>query len=296
MIRLVIKVTCILTCAIFLASCGQSAEGPSTWLDRPLHGMHFDLGPIILHAHASDADGISRILFYVDSDLVAELEVSAAQLGEAIFHWNPPAAGTYTIHAVGVDAFSNRGSSGSVVITVGEIVSPEAGFATEEIDVPQPSNTPTPFETQLQPPVSTSTPAPPPPNTPTPTSIPTATPTPDLAGPSILMEAFRDTEYNQLEYMVGGSPSGCGLYRIGIHYLLLDDPAGIWSVWADWYTVPATQTGTVYYTTSNSYLWTGVYGPLTSHGITLYFNGRANDNFGNYTEFSFSIPVVNCIE
>jgi hypothetical protein len=289
MIKLVIKVACLLTCAIFLASCGQSAQGPSTWLDRPLHGMHFDLGPIILHAHASDADGISRILFYVDSDLVADLEVSAAQLGEAIFHWNPPAAGTYTIHAVGVDALSNRGSSGSVVITVGEIVSPEPGFATERVDAPQPSDTPTPSEPQ--PPVSTSTPTPIPPNTPTPTNTPTATATPDNDGPDILVEAF-----DPVGNMVGGSPSGCDALRIGTHSLWLDDPAGIWSVWADWYTDPPTLTGTVYYTTTNGIVWTGVYGPFSDNGIWLYFNGRANDNYGNYTEFSGSKYIINCIE
>ena len=50
-----IKALSPLLLAILLASCGQSAPGPNTWLDRPLEGMHFAIEPIILHAHASDA-------------------------------------------------------------------------------------------------------------------------------------------------------------------------------------------------------------------------------------------------
>jgi hypothetical protein len=256
--------------------------------------MHFDLGPIILHSHASDSDGISAILFYVDSDVVAEMDVSAGQFGEAIFQWNPPAAGTYTIHAVGLDSSSNRGSSSSVVITVGEIVSPEPGPETEEVDTPHPSDTPTPHTPGPGPPVPTDTPTPTPSMTSTPTDIPTVTSTPDNDGPTILMEEFKDINNNPIDFMVGGSPSGCGFYRIGIHYLLLNDPAGIWSVWANW--TAGSQSDTTYYTTSNGYLWTGVYGPFTSNApYTLIFNGRANDNYGNYTEFSFSIPVHSCI-
>ncbi len=314
MMKPALKAAIGLTCAILLSSCGQSTQGPSTWLDRPLHGMHFPIEPIILHAHASDADGISGILFYVDGDLVAEMDVSAGQFGEAIYQWNPPAAGTYTIHAVGVDANSNRGSSGSAVITVGEITltalipdtggddamqtPTDDGGASPFIPPTGPTNTPTSVPTPMPARTSTptKTPMPTPTRTPTPTKTPTPTSTPDLEGPTILLETFLDQSSTQTSYMVGGSPSGCDVKRIGTHSLLLNDPAGIWSVWADWYTVPPSQTGTVYYTTSNGYLWNGVYGPFAGNGFTLVISGRANDNYGNWTPISFSIPVVNCID
>ncbi len=286
----VARASLALACILLLSACGQSGHGPSTWLDRPLHGMHFQLGPVILHAHASDADGISAIHFYVDGDVVAEMDVSAGQFGEAIYQWNPPAAGTYTIHAVGLDANANRGSSSSVVITVGEVVPTRPGPETEAVDTPRPSDTPVQHTPGPGPQPPTSTPTPTPSKTSTPTDIPTVTSTPDNDGPEILVEAF-----DPIGNMVGGSPPGCDELRIGTHSLWLDDPGGIWSVWANWYTVPSSQTGTVYYSTSNGFTWTGVYGPFTSNGVTMYFNGRANDNYGNYTEFSGSKYITNCI-
>ena len=65
-------------------------------------------------------------------------------------------------------------------------------------------------------------------------------------------------------------------------------------MWADWYT--GTQSGTVYYTTNDGYLYTGLYGPFSSNDTTLSFSGRANDNYGNWTPINFSITVTNCIE
>lgn len=284
------KASLALVCVVLLAACGQSGNGPGTWLDRPLHGMQFELGPIILHAHASDADGVAAILFYVDNDLVAVMDVSTGQFGEAIYQWDPPAPGTYTIHAVGVDANSNRGSSSSVVITIystWEIGSPEPGPATQAVDTPRPSDTPIHHTPGPQPPGPTDTPTPTPSKTPTPTNTPTATSTPDLEGPTILLEAFDP------EPMVGGSPSGCDGLRYGTHSLLLNDPADIWYVWANWFA--GSQSGTVYYTTTNGYLWTGVYGPFNDNGITLYLIGRAIDNYDNGTPFGDSILITNCI-
>jgi hypothetical protein len=288
----IIKALSLLVFATLLSSCGQSAPGPNTWLDRPLDGMHFAIEPIILHAHASDANGISAMLFYVDGELVADIPCSRAQLGEAIFRWNPTEAGTYTISAVGVDTLSRRGSTASAVITVGEIAPLESLLSPDtEVDTPTP--TPEPGISTEPPgpaPTRTSTPTPIPP----PTHTPTPTPTPDTTGPEILLEVFLGQDSTPITYMVGGSPSGCDNNRILTHSIWLNDPAGIWSVWVDWTT--DTQSGTVYYDTNNGYVFNGEFGPLSSSPSTLTANGRANDIYGNWTPISFSMPVVSCID
>jgi hypothetical protein len=275
-------------CVFLVSSCGQSSSGPYTWLDRPLDGMQFEIEPIIFQAHASDAEGVSAILFYVNGDLVGDVGLSGRQLEEAIFQWTPPAAGIYTVSAIGIDARSNRGSAATAVISVGGITIPEIPM----IGTATPSITPTSTGTEVFPPIITETPTPtrtPTPTlTPTPTRTPTPTATPDTEGPVIYLNVFDPTDF-----MVGGSPSGCDDKRIGTSSLLMTDASGIWSVWADW--VMGGQSGTVYYTTSNGYTFTGQYGPFPNQG-TLYFNGRANDIYGNWTPFSDSIDVNSCID
>jgi hypothetical protein len=283
-----IKAAFALCCIVFIASCGQSAQGPGTWLDRPLHGMHFRIEPIILHAHASDANGISAIRFFVDGDMVSEVPLSGAQLEEAISQWTPPGAGIYSIHAEGIDALSRRGLSSSAVIAVWEEIPEDAGIGPEElpqVDTPTPTSSAAPPLAATDIPTPTHTPTPS--KTPIPTNTSTPTTPPDTAGPEILVENFVPV----LD-MVGGSPSGCDDRRTGTHNLWLDDPSGIWFVYADWSV--GGQSGRVFYTTTNDITFAGQYGPFTGTG-TLSISGRAYDTIGNWTPFSFSKPVVSCI-
>ncbi len=121
----------ILLCAIMVvaaflpAACNMSAQGqgPMAWIDQPLDGMHFPLGKIILQAHASDANGVSAIKFYVGESLVQTVSAGGGRLGEAMIEWTPPRPGEYMIGASGVDNQGNNGSKAVAQISIGEVVS-----------------------------------------------------------------------------------------------------------------------------------------------------------------------------
>ncbi len=115
--RNIIKVVTVIL-ALVLGACGASTQGPSTWLDRPLDGDRVPLAPLIIQAHASDADGIFKIEFYVSNSLVAQIMIGGHRLGEASFEWTPPAPGAYTVSARAIDTQGNIGpyASSSIVV------------------------------------------------------------------------------------------------------------------------------------------------------------------------------------
>jgi len=105
-----------------LAACnlplpGQG-PGPMTWIDRPLDGDHVPLAPVTIQAHASDAEGVATIEFYVGESLLEAVEVGGKRLGDAGLEWMPPAPGEYTILVRAADAQGNFGSSVSARIIV----------------------------------------------------------------------------------------------------------------------------------------------------------------------------------
>jgi hypothetical protein len=309
-LRRLISSFCLIAISILNGACGFSGHGPDTWLDRPLDGMSFDLEPIILQAHASDVEGVSAIQFFINGELETESPAGGRNLEEAIYQWQPPSPGIYAVSAVGIDSRGSSGSTATAIISVGvagaapavvEPILPAEDLITHS---PTPSRTatvtrvptttltkmvtPTPTDTRL-PPTPTNTSLPP---TPTktrrpPTQTPSATATTDRTAPIITSFLF-----DPADYMIGGSPSGCDNRRVGISTIVALDPSGIWSIWADW--VMGGQSGTVYYSSSDGETWTGVFGPFDGQG-TLMFNGRVNDNFGNYAPFSNTIEVKGCI-
>ncbi len=119
----------ILICAVMVfvvflpTACSMSSQkqGPLAWIDQPLDGMHFPVGTIILQAHASDANGVSAIKFYVGESLLQTVSASGGRLGEARIEWMPPGPGTYLIGASGVDNQGNNGSKAVAQISVGEV-------------------------------------------------------------------------------------------------------------------------------------------------------------------------------
>lgn len=118
-----LKIRCssILLAAMALIACSPiSAEGPTTWIDRPLDGEQIPLGPLTIQAHAADAGGISRFEFLTNSAPLANVPSNGDRFTEASAGWMPPAPGTYTI---GVRAVNGRGAVGQVStahITVAE--------------------------------------------------------------------------------------------------------------------------------------------------------------------------------
>jgi hypothetical protein len=116
-------VCCILVLALslILAACGASSAGPMTWLDRPLDGSRLPLAPVTIQAHASDADGVASIQFFVDDDPLVTASAEGGRLGTAMVEWNPAEPGTYIISARGVDSQGNVGSEATSTITVGEL-------------------------------------------------------------------------------------------------------------------------------------------------------------------------------
>ncbi len=108
---------------LLLSACNLSAQrqGPTAWIDQPLDGAHFSLAPLTIQAHASDADGVETIEFYVDDGLVASVPAGGVRLAESLIQWTPPAAGVYIISARAVDGQGNAGPRVSVQISVGEL-------------------------------------------------------------------------------------------------------------------------------------------------------------------------------
>jgi hypothetical protein len=115
------SVSCMLlfTVSLMLAACGAAGQGPVIWLDRPLDGAVLPLAPVTIQAHASDADGVANIQFFVDDAPLVTASAEGGRLGTAMVEWNPTAPGTYTIRARGVDSQGNGGSEAASTITVG---------------------------------------------------------------------------------------------------------------------------------------------------------------------------------
>lgn len=102
---------------------GASGQGPTTWLDRPLDGTALPFPPtrpIIIQAHASDADGVATLEFFVDDVSLGSASGGGNRLGEASVEWTPEAAGTYTIRASAIDVQGNVGPEASSTVVVGE--------------------------------------------------------------------------------------------------------------------------------------------------------------------------------
>jgi hypothetical protein len=95
--------------------------GPSVWIDRPLNGESVPLAAVIIQAHASDADGITKIEFLISDSLISSVSTEGARLEEASIEWMPPAPGVYTLNVRATDTQGNSNAltPASVQITVG---------------------------------------------------------------------------------------------------------------------------------------------------------------------------------
>jgi len=176
----------ILCAALFLVvlalvgCAASSTQGPTAWLDEPLDGAALPLEPTEIMAHASDADGVTSLEFYVNGALLVRSPAEGGMLADATVGWNPSRSGVYTIAARATDSKGNVGPYAEAVVTVGTVhASPTplpTGRPTEEV-VTQATPTPRPPSS----PAATGTPRPATPTPPFPTATPrapTATPEP----------------------------------------------------------------------------------------------------------------------
>jgi hypothetical protein len=176
--------------SLVAAACGESTQGPSTWLDRPLDGDKVPLEPLTIQAHASDADGVARFEFFVGDALLATIPGSGGRFNEAKAGWAPSTAGTYTVRARAIDGKGNIGPEAISRITVGELAQ------TPTTPTGTPTYTPT-RTAEPTPPTPTGTAKPPTPTytptgtakPPTPTFTPTPTGTPTMPPPPPPTEA-----------------------------------------------------------------------------------------------------------
>jgi hypothetical protein len=170
----------VLVLALALAACAPSStQGPTTWLDQPLDGTRLPLGPQEVTAHASDADGVASLEFYVDGALLVNAPASGGALEHATVGWNPGRPGVYTVSASATDSQGNVGPPDRSVVTVGGVARPSS-------PVPSvgPASTPMPPAATALPPTATSLPPTTTPVPPTTTPIPpTQTPVPPTSTP-----------------------------------------------------------------------------------------------------------------
>jgi hypothetical protein len=141
----------ILLTALSLSACNMpsQSQGPTIWIDQPLDGSHHPLSSLIIQAHASDADGVDKIQFFIANDMLTEVPASGQRLGQASFEWTPPAAGRYTIRAKAIDSKGHVGAEAMSAINVGELGESPTG-PTPSVTHPMPGMTETPLPAAIQ--------------------------------------------------------------------------------------------------------------------------------------------------
>jgi len=110
-----------------LSACGGKEEalgsGNFVWIDVPVNGLTTPLGkPIQIEGHATSLSGITRIEIWIDGALAATVSNLSIEgdLARFSFDWTPPAAGEYTIQAIGFDGNGAASEADNTRIIVGE--------------------------------------------------------------------------------------------------------------------------------------------------------------------------------
>ena len=184
--RTIICGVLVLVLALVLAACAPSStQGPTAWLDQPLDGARLPLAPQEVTAHASDADGVVSLEFYVDGTILVSAPSGGGVLEHATVGWNPSRPGVYTVSAKATDSQGNVGAEARAVVTVGDVaipsperpsVGPTSSPLPPTVTPLPPTMTPipptmTPIPPTKTPVPPTSTPPPPSPTTPPPPTI-----------------------------------------------------------------------------------------------------------------------------
>ena len=111
--------TVLMLLATLLVSCGGEYSGPQVWIDQPLEADNpFPQAPLTIQAHASDLDGVSKMTFWVDDEVVSTFNLEGNRLEESIYEWNPPGPGTYLVSIEAKDNGNNSGVPARVEINL----------------------------------------------------------------------------------------------------------------------------------------------------------------------------------
>jgi hypothetical protein len=218
--RTIISGVLVLALGSMLAACAPSStQGPAAWIDQPLDGSTLSVQPQEVTAHASDADGVTSLEFYVDGVLLVRAPAGGGVLEHASAGWNPSAAGIYTIGVKAADSQGNVGAQATARVTVGQAVTPSpTTFAAGPTSSPLPPTAMPPAPTVTLPPPTvtivppTATSAPPiatplPPTFTPPLPSPTTPPPPTIVSLQANPAQVQEGECTTVSWRVEGSPT-----------------------------------------------------------------------------------------
>ncbi len=132
-------------------------EGPQTWIDAPLDGMHIALAPYEVVFHGSDAGAITQMELKIN-DQPAALPGSpeaGQNLATMKYTWVPPLPGEYVLRARSQGAGGSWSEEAQVTVYVGDVtpsptptlvvtVSPTASATPTGVVTVSPTPSPTP--------------------------------------------------------------------------------------------------------------------------------------------------------
>jgi hypothetical protein len=127
--------------------------GPKTWIDAPLDGTTFPLGPVIVRSHAASPAGTTKVTLLVNGAQVREDSAADASQGliEFVQNWTPTNPGDYMLQVISTDNGGNTGRSNLVLVHIGGVTITDTPTATSSAEIPAlpiiqppPSVTPSP--------------------------------------------------------------------------------------------------------------------------------------------------------
>lgn len=104
---------------LLLTACQPSSAGPTAWIDQPLDNSSLPFAPVIIQAHASDADGISAFEFYIGEQKFSEVTAGGKNFEEASVEWQPSSPGEFTLIVRVLDKAGNLGPSAIAKVFIG---------------------------------------------------------------------------------------------------------------------------------------------------------------------------------
>jgi hypothetical protein len=104
---------------LLLNACKPSSAGPNTWIDQPLNGSQLPFASVIIHAHASDADGISHFEFFIGEVKFTDVTAGGKNFEEANVEWQPLVPGEYTLIVRAIDKAGNTGPDAKSQVSIG---------------------------------------------------------------------------------------------------------------------------------------------------------------------------------
>lgn len=120
------------------------SDAPLAWIDAPLDGTQFPLGPIEIITHASAPDEVALIQLQVNQQIMTEKSPDEVTDGLALanFVWTPTEPGEYLLTVAAREADGVWGPYASAVIQVGEIPQPQSETTPTIIVTETPTVTP----------------------------------------------------------------------------------------------------------------------------------------------------------